>query len=223
MTTALRLLAGATLLGLAACVPPVDDYTSAEAPNELSLTDASNAVTVRFAPGSAHLAYRDAARLARLATSGGITPRDRVTVSAAGSPALAERRAAAIQAALLRYGIVVGPGPRGAAARDHATISIERYLVTLPPCPNWSKPASADFTNTQASNFGCATAIGLAQMVASPADLASGRPLGPAEGTPTVAAVQRYLTDKVQPPASSSITSISAPASTNPASTGSTP
>jgi type IV pilus biogenesis protein CpaD/CtpE len=36
-------------------------------------------------------------------------------------------------------------------------------------------------------------------MVASPADLVSGRPLAPADGRPAVAAVDRYLADKVQP------------------------
>jgi pilus assembly protein CpaD len=66
-------------------------------------------------------------------------------------------------------------------------------MVTLPPCPNWSKASGADFTNTSASNFGCATTSNLALMVASPADLAGGRELGPADGRVAVAAMQRYV------------------------------
>jgi hypothetical protein len=39
-------------------------------------------------------------------------------------------------------------------------------------------------------------------MVASPADLVSGRTLAPADGQPAVAAVERYMNDRVkQPPA----------------------
>jgi uncharacterized membrane protein YgcG len=37
-------------------------------------------------------------------------------------------------------------------------------------------------------------------MVASPADLVSGRTLAPADGQPAVAAVQRYMTDRVKQP-----------------------
>jgi hypothetical protein len=52
------------------------------------------------------------------------------------------------------------------------------------------------------SNYGCANATNLGLMVASPADLASGRPFTGIEAQPAASAVQRYLTDKVkQPPA----------------------
>jgi type IV pilus biogenesis protein CpaD/CtpE len=37
-------------------------------------------------------------------------------------------------------------------------------------------------------------------MVADPADLVSGRALAPADGQPAVAAVQRYMTDRIKPP-----------------------
>src|SRR5258705_2967227 len=70
------------------------------------------------------------------------------------------------------------------------------------PPANWSKSAGTDFTNSFASNFACATQTNLGQMVASPADLVSGQPLGPAAGPPAVAAVQRYLSDKVKAPVS---------------------
>ena len=75
-----------------------------------------------------------------------------------------------------------------------------RYVVTLPPCPNWSKEPSYDFDNSTHSNFGCANVGNLGRMVASPSDLAAGRPLEPAAGMPAAAAVNRYLSDKVIPP-----------------------
>ena len=57
----------------------------------------------------------------------------------------------------------------------------------------------SDFTNQTSSNFGCSDAVNLGLMVASPADLTEGRPLGPADGKPAAAAVARYLDDKVTP------------------------
>ena len=47
-------------------------------------------------------------------------------------------------------------------AADRATIQSGRYLVTLPACPNFSKQASLDYTNTLSSNYGCADKVNLA-------------------------------------------------------------
>jgi pilus assembly protein CpaD len=112
---------------------------------------------------------------------------------------------------MLRHGMTVSPVALAAVPRDSAIIEVGRYLVTLPPCPNWSGPAAADFSNMRSSNFGCATASNFGEMVASPADLASGQPLGPAEGMPAAAAVYRYKTDKVVLPTPNSSLPIAAP------------
>jgi pilus assembly protein CpaD len=106
----------------------------------------------------------------------------------------------AISRELLAYGIVADTSPLETAPANHAIVGIGRYAVTLPPCPNWSQSLSADFTNAFTSNYGCANATNLGLMVASPADLVSGRTLAPADGQPAVMAVQRYLNDKVKPP-----------------------
>jgi hypothetical protein len=85
---------------------------------------------------------------------------------------------------------------------NRAVVSIGRYAVTLPTCPNWSQSLRYEFTNALSSNYGCANATNLGLMVASPADLASGRPFTGIEAQPAASAVQRYLTDRVkQPPA----------------------
>jgi pilus assembly protein CpaD len=158
-------------------------------------------VDLRFPPGSSGLAAREAARLRGLAATQ-IAPSDRVLVAAGGSPGLAAARIGTISTELLRYGVVASPMKIAGIAPDRAIVEAVRHQVTLPPCPNWSKwPAGAgDFTNTVASNFGCANATNLGRMVASPTDLASGQPLGPAAAMPATAAVTRYLTDKVTPP-----------------------
>ena len=199
------LAAAVVFLALAACRPGVADYSDVEAPKQLTLDNASTRVDVRFVPGSSQLLPSDAARLRGLAASGKIGPADRVTVSAAGGPGLAPARFNAIAAELLRYHVVAAELPGAGVGTNRAIVQTGRYLVTAPPCPNWSKPSATDFTNTNASNFGCASATNLARMVTSPADLAEGRPLGPADAIPAAAAVQRYQSDKVALPASTSV------------------
>lgn len=188
-------VAVALALALAACNPPIAEYTDTEAPKQLTLDDAAVKFDFRFLPGSSRLAAGDVARLRAFAARGSIASSDRVLVSVAGGPGLAEARAAAIEAELLPYGIVVNAVHRGNMLPNRAAIEVVRYLVTLPPCPNWSKEPANDFTNTLGSNYGCATVTNLGRMVASPADLASGQPLGLAAGKPAADAVRRYLFD----------------------------
>jgi pilus assembly protein CpaD len=200
----------ALILALAACAPGAAEYTKAEAPNRLQVAGAANTVELAFAPRSDRLAAGAAARLDSLVATGAIRPADRVTVAAAGPPGLAAAREAAVARQLLRWGIVADAQPLPAVPRDRALMTVGRYAVTLPPCPNWSQPRANDFTNAPTSNFGCATAVNLGQMVASPADLASGETLGPAAGQPAAAAVTRYLTDQVTPPVVAAVGPITA-------------
>ena len=192
----------AIVLVLAACRPAATEWTESEAPNRLRLDDAAVSVNLRFAAGSAYLLPADAQRLRAMAATGVISRSDRVTVAVGGGPGLATARHDAIATALLSYGIVTSPSSRVSLPANQAVVEVGRYVVTLPPCPNWSKAAGTDFTNSFASNYACATQTNFGQMVASPADLVSGQPLGPAAGPPAVAAVQRYLSDKVKAPVS---------------------
>src|SRR5580693_4805586 len=182
------------LLGLAACVT---EYSKSEAPAALQVDGAQSRLEIAFAGGSDRLSPGEARRLDGLVLAGNIRPADRVAIAAAGPPGLAERRSAAISSELLRYGIVASTVPA-----NRAIVSVGRYTVTLPSCPNWSQSLSYEFTNAFSSNYGCANTTNLGLMVASPADLGSGRTLAPADGQPAVAAVQRHMTDRVkQPPA----------------------
>jgi pilus assembly protein CpaD len=174
------------------------DYSKSEAPNNLRVDGAETRIDLDFAPGSSRLTRANA--IQELVTAGRIRAADRVTVAASGPPGLAEQRTAAISRELLRYGIVADASPSQTAPPNHAILGIGRYAVSLPPCPNWSSPPTAEYTNAHNSNWGCAAAVNLGLMVASPADLVSGRSLGPAEGMPAVSAVQRYLNDKVKQP-----------------------
>ena len=94
---------------------------------------------------------------------------------------------------------------------NRAIVSVGRYAVTLPTCPNWSESLSWEFTNDFTSNYGCANATNLGLMVASPADLVSPRPFTGIDATPAVSAVERYLTDKITPPPEPTATPFAAP------------
>jgi pilus assembly protein CpaD len=187
------------LLGLAACVT---EYSKSEAPAPLQVDGAQSRLEIAFAGGSDRLSPGEARRLDGLVLAGNIRPADRVAIAAAGPPGLAERRSAAISSELLRYGIVASTVALDTVPANRAIVSVGRYTVTLPSCPNWSQSLSYEFTNAFSSNYGCANTTNLGLMVASPADLVSGRTLAPADGQPAVAAVERYMNDRIkQPPA----------------------
>ena len=202
------IIALALTLLVGACAP-VTTYTDAEAPKHLKLDIATTQLDVHFAPGSAALSAGEAARLRQLARTERINPSDRVSVAVNGSTQLSQARAGAVAATLLTYGIVPVTD-YGDAPPNHAVVAITRTLVTLPQCPNWSKPSYSDFGNQPSSNFGCADETNLGMMVARPTDLASGLPVSGAPGQPAAAAVNRYMNDKVQLPTTNTALPIAA-------------
>ena len=195
----LRLVVLPLMLGLAACVT---EYSKSEAPDQLRVDGAESRRELAFATGSAYLTQGELRKLDAWVLGGSIRPADRVAIAAAGPPGLAEQRAAAISRELLRYGIVAQTLALDAVPANHAIVSVGRYAVTLPTCPNWSQSLASDFTNAYTSNYGCANTTNLGLMVASPADLVSGRQFAGTQAQPAAAAVQRYLTDRVKQPPS---------------------
>jgi pilus assembly protein CpaD len=185
------------LLGLAACAA---EYSKTEAPAQLGVDGADSRRELAFAPGSAHLSPSELRKIDGWVLGGSVRPADRVEIAAAGPPRLAEQRAAAISGELLRYGVVATTLALDTVPANHAIVSIGRYAVTLPTCPNWSQSPAADFTNAISSYYGCATATNLGLMVASPADLVSGRPFSGPDAQTASNAMQRYLTDRVKNP-----------------------
>ena len=197
MKSHLRLAVLPLILGLSACAA---EYSKSEAPDTLRVDGGESRLSIAFAGGSDRLAAGEAARLDRMVLAGTIRPADRVRVAASGPPGLAERRAAAISRELLRYGIVAQTTALDAVPANHAIVSVGRYSVTLPDCPNWSQSLSYDFTNAFTSNYGCANATNLGLMVASPGDLVSGREFTGIDAVPAINAVNRYQTDRITPP-----------------------
>jgi pilus assembly protein CpaD len=197
MKNHLRLVVLSLTLGLAACAA---EYSKSEAPAQLRVDGADSRRELVFAAGSAYLSPSELRKIDGWVLSGSVRPADRVEIAAAGPGGLAQQRAGTISRELLRYGVVTQTLALDTVPANHAIVSIGRYAVTLPDCPNWSQSPAADFTNAYTSNYGCATATNLGLMVASPADLVSGRPLTGTNAQVTVNAVQRYFTDRVKPP-----------------------
>jgi pilus assembly protein CpaD len=197
MKSYFRLVALPLMLGLSACAA---EYSKSEAPDTLRVDGAESWRELAFAAGSANLSPSELRKIDGWVLSGSIRPADRVAIAAAGPPGVAEQRAAAISRELLRYGVVAQTQAIDTVPANHAIVSIGRYAVTLPTCPNWSQSLSYDFTNAFTSNYGCANATNLGLMVASPGDLVSGRPLSATNAQVTGNAVQRYLTDRVKVP-----------------------
>ena len=92
---------------------------------------------------------------------------------------------------------VPSTGPAAWRLNRRVELVLERHLVTLPACPDWSRETSTDFSNQPYSNFGCATQTNLGLMVAEPKDLVRGRALGPADGVQQAEGIVRYRTGKV--------------------------
>lgn len=87
-----------------------------------------------------------------------------------------------------------------AAWRENRRVEVvvDRHLVVLPPCPDWSRRSGTDFANQPHTNFGCAVQTNLGLMIANPRDLERGRALSPADGTREADAIVRYRTDEVK-------------------------
>ncbi|RIK95302.1 MAG: hypothetical protein DCC73_02695 [Proteobacteria bacterium] len=101
------------------------------------------------------------------------------------------------------YAVAPSPVPLGAAA-GAVRVAVERYVVTLPSCPDWRQKAWPNYENAPSSNFGCANATALGLMVANPRDLIEGDNFAGPDGAQAATAIERYHADKVKWPAKSS-------------------
>lgn len=194
------LVAAVTLVS--GCTPDSARWTPAEAPKVNHVHYVTMTHEVRFAPGASIAATGQRRALARFLGNVGVHYSDQVTVDA-GPPsgnatrdALTAKRLDAVIAMLRRLDIPAQKAPRptvdGALAHDGVIVTVGRYVVTGPRCPDRSKPEADGFTNTAPSNFGCATATDLGLMVANPADLIRGEPAGPADGDFLARGVELY-------------------------------
>lgn len=100
---------------------------------------------------------------------------DRISVDTQGYGAGSREAVGAVAA---RYGLLVdatAPVTHGEIAPGSIRVIVSRMTASVPNCPDWSRPSTANFNGHTMSNYGCATNGNLAAMVADPRDLISGR------------------------------------------------
>ncbi len=193
------LLLGAVLAG---CTPPASEWTPAESPKAPRVDLVRFEHDAAFAPGGPGLAEGEGERLGIFLDEAQVTPEDHIYVIAASDDRLATSRIGQLIREIAPRGLGAERLPAQATGvlPDHLLVVVDRYVVTPPDCPDWTKAAVGDHSNTVAGNFGCADAVNLGLMVANPRDLVVGRPLGPPEGDTALFAIARYRDGKPKLP-----------------------
>lgn len=188
------------LLGAAACTPTQSYWSEAQAKKENRVEPVRLQHDVRFANG-AQLSAIEMAQLDDFIARHDIGYGDRVYVLTdtknANDPA--GQRSTTVLKYMSAHGVKVAVLPSVEAQPGLVRIVVNRYVVVPPNCPDWSKPTTADYSNTAMSNLGCANTANLGLMVADPRELVQGRTAGAADGEGSVLAVQRYRTGKITP------------------------
>jgi pilus assembly protein CpaD len=189
-------------LALAGCTPPISEWSDAQAPKKLHIDYVRLEHSAAFAPGSADLADGETKELAAFLEQSQVSAQDHLYLQAAVDDSLVAQRIASLTRQLAPRGVgatMLPPSAKDVPA-DHMLLVLERYVVTPPNCPDWTKPAyGSTHSNTMPSNYGCADTTNLGLMVADPRDLVIGRTLGPTEGNPATAAILRYRECKTKP------------------------
>ncbi|MHA1113964.1 MAG: CpaD family pilus assembly lipoprotein [Alphaproteobacteria bacterium] len=195
------LLAAAAAI-LAACGPATTQWSPSESPKRNKVQWVHFTHPVYFAPGAARLETAEAGRLDAFLDRISAGTGDQIRLSSLADPGLGETQAARRAGVVATYLRDRGLMSRSATApaqpagdlkkRDIVTVALGRYVVTPPDCPDWRKPASEDYANKVASNFGCASVTNLGLMLADPGDLVRGRSMGPGDGDALARGVRKY-------------------------------
>ena len=129
--------------------------------------------------GSGTLGADDARRLDTWFRALNLRYGDHVTLAGAGTGSRAVQDGVA--AIVARFGLLVegeAPVTAGEAPAGGLRIVVSRSIAGVPGCPSWRDRAEANFHGGLSDNYGCATALNLAAMVADPRDLVEGREPG---------------------------------------------
>ena len=195
------------VFALAGCATPPAEPLGAvttEAPNPIQVTLVREGHALHFAPAAAIPDRMETASLNAFLATSGAAPGDTILIertppSTLKGNTLEVRREATLVAALTRQGLRPSVSYTPTLVPGDMSLTLERYVASTPNCPNWSKKPGNDFDNTLHSDFGCATAVNLAAMIADPHDLVVGRTMGPLVGDPGSSPVHAYRTGKVAP------------------------
>lgn len=192
--------------GLAGCATQSDPWLQGETPKQLQVEHLRMKFVAAFAPGSAELSRTEAARLNAFLDQTGIRHNDHVYIEAPAEDPMAAARIGRVAKELDRRGLGAQtiPAEANGPAPNQLAMLVDRYVVSLPDCPDWQLPPNDDHGNLPASNLGCATTTNLGLMIDDPHDLIAGRTPGLNDGAPAINAVARYRDEKVKPLGSTS-------------------
>jgi pilus assembly protein CpaD len=189
------MLSGLALIS--ACGERVDYWSMGEGPKQNRVDYTEFHHTVRFQNSSASITQAERRKLetflGRIAQGEGV----RISLMADRGTAalLATRRETSLADSLRKSGYqisLVNDDKSASPAAGTVRVTVGRYVVTAPKCPDWSKPATNDPNNTESSNLGCATATNLGLMVADPGALVHPYDTGPADGEFMALGVKKY-------------------------------
>lgn len=183
---------------------PIEDWSNVPGRREPRVTRMQFRHEVEFGFGLPGMTEDEGARLNAFVARTRLGFGDRVVVLAgvpelddeAEARRLADRRRETVAAFLTLNGVEArlpdGDFGSEVPAGDAVAVLVDRYVASLPACPDWTGKPGYNFNNQVSSNFGCATAVNLGMMVADPGDLVRGREMGPADGERTARAIERY-------------------------------
>ena len=175
-----------------AAEPPAPARIS-ESPAAIDVTVARRVLTMHFLAESLTPSSGQVEAFNGLLGAGDVGRGDRVVIER-GAGLLADTRARLLAGALTREGL----NPVVTAAADVADselrLVVEHAEAAVRGCPDWSRPPGDHADNALPRDFGCASAVDLAAMVADPRDLVEGRPLAPVVGDAATLAIHRYRT-----------------------------
>ncbi len=216
----------ALAIGLGACASSIGPHhqagwIEAGSPKELEVERARHRHAVYFETDRASIDGFERDRLLAFLDSVDLRPEDTVRLEGHADERasdlynldLAARRVESVESFLGEHGVDIthiqrsaygelNPERTGGTAEDwranrRVELVVERHVVVLPPCPDWSRQSGTDFANLPHSNHGCAVRTNLGLMVAEPRDLERGRALAPADGVHAAEAVARHRAGKV--------------------------
>jgi pilus assembly protein CpaD len=185
-------------LTLAGCNPDAPAWNPADrSPQPMKVEFVRLQHPAAFTSGSDKLAGGESEKLMAFLSGAQVSGEDHVYFQAAPGDKLAAMRIGALTREVGQQGVGASMMPPASdVPPNELRIIVERYVVTPPDCPNWTKDPTSNHENTVASNFGCATVTNFGLQVADPRDLVVGRTMGPEEGDPAIAAINRYRAGK---------------------------
>lgn len=194
---------------LAACAERTEFWSPPLSPKQNQVSWAEYHHPVSFSKTSAEIDKAEKEALARFLrrVARGEGVRVMLATGSVNPPPLTKRRETSLASHLIEKGFSV---LRIQAKRTHTRlpntvgVTVGRYIVKTPTCPDWSKEASGDPANRVTSNFRCANETNLGLMVANPEALIRGTDIGPADGEAIILGIGKYRRGEIEIPKATS-------------------